>query len=96
MYSMDSAIGQGLFLITESVIRAKRNDGTYGTSWAITSAVYQTAVAWIAAFVESYQGFGALVRGPAAGLAPDVIVGAPGAFCIGSAMVFVEEVAYNL
>jgi ferrous iron transport protein B len=27
----------------------------FGTSWAVTSAVYQTAVAWIAAFIV-YQG----------------------------------------
>jgi ferrous iron transport protein B len=27
----------------------------FGTSWAITSAVYQTAVAWIASFLI-YQG----------------------------------------
>ncbi|MFN8414671.1 MAG: nucleoside recognition domain-containing protein, partial [Anaerolineales bacterium] len=27
----------------------------FGTSWSITSAVYQTAIAWVAAFVI-YQG----------------------------------------
>jgi ferrous iron transport protein B len=27
----------------------------FGTSWAVTSAVYQTAVAWVAAFIV-YQG----------------------------------------
>ena len=27
----------------------------FGTSWAVTSAVYQTAVAWIVAFIV-YQG----------------------------------------